>query len=316
MSPPITVVIPNFNGGHLLARNLPSVIAAVEHYANDSEIIVVDDGSKDDSLAILRQSFPQIKVVQHQTNKGFSEAIYSGVTASRHELLFLLNSDVELNNDCLAPLVQYFDDNDSVFSVSPCIFSETGAIDRHSWNVRKFQWGSLKAIPWTLENARKQRASKKLKTLYSSGGSMLVSKPRFLALGGFHPLYKPFYSEDVDLGLRAWRRGWSSYFEPNSTVIHQKQGSIKENVKRNHIKRIRRRNSYLLEWVHWPLWRIFTMAVPLSIWQLLGELILLDMVNVGGFFLAIPKIPAAIKARKELASSARFSFDEVIDSVG
>jgi hypothetical protein len=58
------------------------------------------------------------------------------------------------------------------------------------------------------------------------------------------------------------------------------------------------------------------MAVPLSIWQLLGELILLDMVNVGGFFLAIPKIPAAIKARKELASSARFSFDEVIDSVG
>ena len=137
----------------------------------------------------------------------------------------------------------------------------------------------------------------------------------FMALGGFHALFKPFYGEDYDLGLRAWRRGWRSYFEPNASVIHQHQGSIKDNVKRAYVKRVRRRNKIVLEWMHLPSWRLWTSVIPLSIWQLLGEIVLLDKVNVMGFWSALFRIPAVLRERRALAHTQRMSLDQILEQV-
>lgn len=314
MSMPVTIIIPNFNGAHLLKRNLPSVIAAAGNYSGGASIIVVDDGSSDDSLQVLNQLFPAVRVVPHPRNRGFAEAVHSGVHAAETELLLLLNSDVQPHPECIKPLVEYFQDT-STFSVSPCVFDEDGNVDRHAWHVRQYQASGLKLIPWKLEDARAKRAASRLKTLYASGGSMLVRKSMFLELRGFSPIFKPFYSEDYDLGLRAWRRGWASYFEPYSTVVHQKQGSIKDNVRRNRVKRIRRRNKYLLEWIHTPLWRLWVMMIPMSLWRVLGEIVLLDKVNVAGFFSAIVQLPAVLRERSKLRKTDKYTLDEVVGMV-
>ncbi len=289
-------------------------MAASKACSLKAHIIVVDDGSSDNSLLVLEQQFPYVEVIVHEHNRGFSEAVHSGVHAADTELLFLLNSDVQININCLESLAEYFNESD-VFSVCPLILNEVGAVTRHSWNRRQFTFGNLKPVEWDLNQAVRLRTIRKLSTLYASGGSMMVRKSMFLELNGFNPLYKPFYSEDFDLGLRAWRRGWRSYFEPNVSVVHQSKGSIKENVRRAYVKQVRRRNNYILEWSHLPAIRLFTTVIPLTIWQLLGELLLLDLVNLKGFVTALPKIRAVIAARSEIKKNQRFSFIEILKEI-
>lgn len=312
MTSPITVIIPNYSGAKLLRKNLPSVKAACEAYDEQCSIIVVDDGSADESLLVLQHEFPEIEVVIHDKNKGFAEAIHSGVHAAKTELLFLLNSDVEVQAGIFAPLVSYFDDPNT-FSVNPLIYDEQGEVKRHSWNLRQFKAGTLKLMPWNLNDAVNRRKNgEKLATAYAHGGSFMVRKSMFQSLNGFHPIYKPFYSEDYDLGLRAWRKGWSSYFEPSVHIIHQSLGSIRSNVKFKYVKSIRRRNRYFLEWTHLSPAQLLFSNIPLSILQLLGELLLLDRVNLKGFGLAILKIPEVVKARQELKTGQKLTLSDTL----
>ncbi|HZV98557.1 MAG TPA: glycosyltransferase family 2 protein [Methylophilaceae bacterium] len=312
--PPISILIPNYNGAHLLIKNLPSVIEASKAYPSHVDLIVVDDGSADNSLTILSTNFPEIKVVAHAENKGFSEAIFSGVQAAETEVMFLLNTDVQINADCLKVLAGYFADL-GVFSVSPLILNENEVVSRHSWNRREFKFGKFSALDWELTKAQSIRKQQKLPALYTSGGSMMVRKSMFMQLKGFHPLYKPFYSEDFDLGLRAWRRGWPSYFEPNVSVVHQSKGSIKENVKRAYVKQVRRRNHYILEWSHIPVTRLFTSVFLYTAWKLLGEIILLDKTNLKGFITALPRIKEIVRFRLELKSTEVYGLDEVLEKL-
>jgi len=312
MNKPLTVVIPNYNGAHLLRKNLPSVIEAGKFYGDQFFIVVVDDGSVDNSVEVLRQEFPSVHLVIHEENKGFAEAVHSGVKAATSELLFLLNSDVEVEKNIFPVLVGYFDDP-TTFSVNPLIYDEESNVKRHSWNLRQFQNGRLKLLSWNLSEALRRKAGgEKLPTAYAHGGSFLVRKSMFMELGGFHPIYKPFYSEDYDLGLRAWRRGWASYFEPNVSIVHARMGSIRTNVKFKYIKTIRRRNRYFLEWTHLSPKQLWLSAIPLSILQLIGEFLLIDIVNLKGFYLALGKIPEVIQARNALKAREKLSIEDVL----
>ena len=315
MSTPVTVVIPNFNGTKLLRKNLPSVLQAARQYVPIASVIVVDDGSKDDSIQVLRTEFPDVKIVIHEQNMGFAEAVHSGVNAVETELIMLLNSDVSVEENLLESLVPYFD-SPATFSVNPLICDEAGELKRHSWNLRQFKRGSLKLLDWSLDKAIAiKQSGNQLPTLYGHGGSMMLRKSMFLALGGFHPIYKPFYSEDYDLGIRAWRRGWGSYFEPNVSIVHQSVGSIREHVKMQYVKCIRRRNRYLLEWIHLTPSQLVFSAIPLSLLQLLGELLILDKTNLKAFYLALTKIPEAMAARREINNSQKMSLNDVLDII-
>ncbi|MBA3695878.1 MAG: glycosyltransferase family 2 protein [Methylotenera sp.] len=315
MSAPVTVVIPNFNGTKLLRKNLPSVLKAAQQYVPPAYVIVVDDGSKDDSVQVLRTEFPEIKLVIHEQNKGFAEAVHSGIAAAETELIMLLNSDVNVEKDLLESLVHYFDNPDT-FSVNPLIYDEAGVSKRHSWNLRQFKKGSLKLLDWSLGKAETIRQSgNQLPTLYGHGGSMMLRRSMFQSLGGFHPIYKPFYSEDYDLGIRAWRRGWSSFFEPNVSIVHQSIGSIREHVKMQYVKCIRRRNRYLLEWIHLTPSQLIFSAIPFSLLQLLGELLIFDKTNLKGFLLAITKIPEVMLARREINKTQTMSLNDVLNII-
>lgn len=315
MQPPITVVIPNYNGAHLLRKNIPSVKAALNVYCPKSTIIVVDDGSKDESLQVLKNEFPEIQIVVHAQNKGFAEAIHSGVKAAETELLFLLNSDVEVALNIFEPLVEYFD-SPNTFAVNPLILDESGQVKRHSWNLRRIQGGHLKLLDWDLNEALNRRSEDDwLPTVYAHGGSFMVRKSMFLALHGFHPIYKPFYSEDYDLGIRAWRMGWGSYFEPSVSIVHQSVGSIRANTKMKLVKCTRRRNRYLLEWIHFPLWQLLFKGLPFNLLQLLGEVLTMDFVNLKGFYLALLKLPEVILVRRKLSEDKAVSLTEVLKEI-
>ena len=117
---PVSIIIPNFNGEQILPRALTSVTEAARAYEGKNEIIVVDDASRDSSTALISQNFPDINLIRHENNRGFAEAVHSGVKAAEYPIILLLNSDVYPERDFLAPLMRWFHREDT-FSVSPLI---------------------------------------------------------------------------------------------------------------------------------------------------------------------------------------------------
>src|SRR5579863_5162978 len=115
-----SIVIPNWKGRDLLEKYLPSVIAAVEDHPG-SEIIVVDNGSDDGSVELMRERFPEVTVLALPQNLGFGGGSNAGFRAAKNDIVVLLNSDMRVDRGFLAPLLDGFQD-ENTFAVSCQIF--------------------------------------------------------------------------------------------------------------------------------------------------------------------------------------------------
>lgn len=139
---------------------------------------------------------------------------------------------------------------------------------------------------------RAQHDDEPLLSLFASGGSMAVRKNMFLELQGFHPLYRPFYCEDRDLGTRAWKRGWKTYCEPQSRVIHDHSGTstIRRHFSPFKVHFTSSRNKFIYLWLHLSPGEIVLSHIPWLIPRLLGRLASLDIAFVLGFFAALTAV--------------------------
>ena len=298
---PVSLIIPNYNGEQILPRALTSVTEAVRAYAGQSEIIVVDDASQDNSIDLISQNFPDIKLVRHEVNKGFSGAIHTGVQAAVYPIVILLNSDVYPDRHFIDPLIRWFDREDT-FSVSPLILDQGGNPVRVSWNLVKLLRGEIRSSNWDLANALElMRKRQSLKSLFAVGGTAAIRKEMFLQLGGFLSIYRPFYYEDRDLGTRAWKLGWKTYFEPESKVVHDHSSTIKRFFPNKKIKIIRRRNRLFYLWLHLSTARLFFSHIPWILVRLLSRLLRFDTVYALALFSALLKVGEVIKLRSSPA---------------
>jgi GT2 family glycosyltransferase len=308
--PPVTVVIPNYNGAHLLRRNLPAVLTAAAAYPGGCAVVVVDDGSQDGSAAEVRAEFPGVRLVEHPVNRGFAEAVHSGVAAAESELLVFLNSDVRPEPDSFAPLARHFAAPE-MFAVAPLVLEEEGGVNPVSWRCYGIERGRFRPLKWRFDP--EQAAPRK--SLFASGGSVMLRKSMFEALGGFAPIFKPFYSEDFDLGLRAWRRGWTTLFDPASRVVHGKSGSIKENVARNRIRAVRIRNHFLLEWMHVPTRDLLLRLLPGYALQSLTRLVTGNVAYFQGLSGALKRLPEAWRLRAAIERQSTRGFWDILAEV-
>ncbi|HUH37456.1 MAG TPA: glycosyltransferase [Spongiibacteraceae bacterium] len=325
-----SVVIPNYNGADLLAKNIPFVEQAVLYFReeisrrsdlkqilsfNSSEIIVVDDCSTDDSLDILRTSFPGVTVATHSENKGYSDAVYTGILRAKNEIIILLNSDVAPNKNALLPLLSHFVHQD-VFATSPLILDESGAPIKVSLNLPLLRRGKLELSEW-----RRPRASGPADNLctrfhlFGSGGSVALRREVFLKLGGFTPLFRPFYYEDMELGIKAWRAGWKILFEPKSVVVHPQGSTIRKHNSRTKIKAVMQRNRLMMHWIHLPIADLVTAHCPYLVLRYVEHTLKINFIAWKGLFMAIVKIPDVFAERKNIKKAYTKSLRAVIDAI-
>jgi GT2 family glycosyltransferase len=230
----ILAIMPNFNGEELLEKSLPKLIDAMKVPQNGIiEIIVVDDGSIDESVNLLKKKFPEVKIIKHTVNRGFSSAVNTGVRGAKGDLILLINNDVLPNNDFLEHVQLDFNDK-TMFAVS---LHEKG----YGYAKGSFADGYIQL-------AMGKEEDKKHSSFYVSGGSGVFRKNIWVELGGMdEKLLSPFYWEDIDLCYRALKRGYKLLWEPNGLVEHHHESTI-GGMPKSKVARIRERNQLLMLW--------------------------------------------------------------------
>jgi len=215
----ISVVIPSRNGRELLARLLPGAIGQIRQIGG--EIVVVDNGSEDGTGNFLRESYPEVVTEHHQSHLSFARAVNLGIRKSRYAHVCLLNNDMLLAEGFLAALLAAFEKVPDLFCATAQIFfpeglrrEETGkAIMPFASDRQPTDFPIRCDLPYPGEDLSY--------VLYGSGGCSLYDAGKLLALGGMDEIYEPAYVEDLDLGFRAWQRGWPSLFTAGAQVVHQ-----------------------------------------------------------------------------------------------
>ncbi len=234
----VSVVIPSWNSEKQLKQNLRYVYAAAREV--DAEIVIVDDASSfDQSQAYLQKQaeLGKIRYYANPTNQGFSYTVNRGVDLAKGEIVILLNTDVRPSKVAFKTCLRLFE-NPDVFAVT---FNSGEAWMGGHWRDGLFQ--HFKVEP-NQHNRHSLNPS-----LWASGGQAAFDKKKWQQLGGMDLLYKPFYWEDVDLGYRAWKRGWQILWDPKAKVVHDHQKSvIANNFSKKYITDTAQRNQFLFIW--------------------------------------------------------------------
>lgn len=236
-----SIVIPAWNSEAQLKQNLASVLKAAA--AISAEIIVVDDASSDLTVTYLKSLGKRIQVVANSVNLGFAQTVNKGIGIARGDIVILLNTDVRPEADCFSRCLKQFQ-HDDIFAVT---FNSNNSWAGGWWRDGLLQHERIVA---NVSNQHQLNPS-----LWASGGQAAFDRKKWVVLGGMDPLYTPFYWEDVDLGYRAWKRGWRIVWDPDAHVVHDHQSSvIKSNFSPKYIHFISMRNQFLFVWknIHDP----------------------------------------------------------------
>jgi GT2 family glycosyltransferase len=239
----VCLAILNYNGKKHLERLLPTACVAAKNFSGTCTVVVLDNQSTDADVAWIEREFPSLQTIVAPKNDFLFS--YNSLAQKRtEEILVLLNNDLKVDNDFLAPLVRHFESPD-VFSVSAQSYDWNGGEITSGPARLEFKTGFY---AWSFDTQHQQTCH----TLFTSGGFMAVDRNKFVELGGFNRLFAPAYCEDVDLCFRAWRRGWRCIYEPDSVVWHRHQASWSDHSFRS-LDSLELRNLLLMQWSTFPM---------------------------------------------------------------
>jgi GT2 family glycosyltransferase len=233
------VVILNFNGKDFLGRFLPSLLD--KNFDYQADIYVADNGSGDNSVDFLRKNFPDVKLIQLSENYGFAGGYNNALEQIRtYQYYVLLNSDVEVTQNWLQPLVEYLDNHEDTVAVQPKILSflnkdkfeyagaAGGFIDR--WGF-PFCRGRIFTTLET-DNAQYDNVAD---IFWATGACFAVRAADFWAAGGFDNDFFA-HQEEIDLCWRFRARGRRIVCVPQSVVFHLGGGTLStENPRKTYL---------------------------------------------------------------------------------
>jgi GT2 family glycosyltransferase len=295
----ISIVIPTWRGRHLLETYLPSVFDAVEVYRRsgrgDAEIVVVDDAGGDDTPVWLASHYAdRLTLKVHPQNRGFAAACQTGFELARFPVALLLNNDVRLAPDCIAPMVEHFADP-AVFAVTGKIFNQKGDVFCNGGKVARFRRGMWS----TYENydvMAETQPDLPLLSFTAIGAFSSFDRLKFLDVGGFDPLAAMV--EDVEISYRGWKRGWLVQYEPRSVAYHDASQTMDRRYRRRALDKLSRRSRILMHWMLLHDRRMFRQHLFAIAARFLMGWLILDWRFYWAVFTGLANLPVIARKRQ------------------
>ena len=222
----IAIVILNWNGKSLLERFLPNL---VEHSSNAS-IFIADNASTDDSLNFIKKKFPSIKIIINKINNGYAKGYNDALKHINSDYFVLINSDIEVTEKWLSPIINLMDKNTNIAACQPKILDYK--------NRKKFEYagasgGFIDNLGYPFCRGRifnnieedKGQYNNATEVFWASGACLFVRSSQFWEVKGFDEDFFA-HQEEIDLCWRLKNRGYITMVEPKSLVYHVGGGTL------------------------------------------------------------------------------------------
>ncbi len=286
-SPTVAIVILNWNGRKFLKEFLPSVLNS--DYSN-KRIIVADNASTDDSISFLQSHYPQVEILQNSTNEGFAKGYNTALKQVTADYYVLLNSDVEVNSNWIAPIIELMEADASIAACQPKILSYA---QKDSFEYAGAAGGWLDKFGYPFSRGRifdvceidKGQYNDAAPCFWATGAALFVKAAIYHELGGLDEYFFA-HQEEIDFCWRLQLAGYKVYVQPSSIVHHVGGGTLpKGNSRKTYLNF---RNNLIMLYKNLSagaaLWKIpFRFSLDaISAWKSL-------LSGDSGYFLAIMK---------------------------
>lgn len=292
VNPLISIIILNYNSGNLLKDCVASILKITDE---SYEIIVVDNKSKDGSQNDCKEQFPQIKLIQNNENMGFCEGNNVGIRSTKGKFVVLLNPDTKVEKNLFKEfLSEYNRKGEGLFQPKLLTMDEPTKINSTGNMIHIFGFGYSRGKG--VEDTNQYDDNREIN--YPSGACLFTSKKILDEIGILDPFLWA-YHDDLELGWRAAKSGFKSFFVPNAIVYHKESSNFKWSKKK----------FFLLE--RNRLYCLLTQYSKKTFRKLLPYLILVEIivffyyVKKGLFFEKIKGYKEIIKNRKQISTKQK-----------
>ncbi|WP_323757054.1 glycosyltransferase family 2 protein [Roseivirga sp.] len=222
----ISVALLNYNGKTHLENFLPSVV----QFSNGYDIVVIDNGSTDDTLEFLKSNYPTVRVISYAENSGFCGGYNKALKELEHEFVVLLNTDVQVTEGWIDPILKLMESDSNLAAVQPKILDLK---KKTHFEYAGASGGYLDILGYPFCRGRvfhtieedKNQYQETQDVFWASGASLFVRRSAYFEAGG---LDEDFFAhmEEIDLCWRFWNLGYKVKVCPESVVYHLGGGTL------------------------------------------------------------------------------------------
>ncbi len=241
------IVILNYNGKNWLEKFLPTVIL----HSSIAEIFVIDNASTDDSVQYLKLNFPTVSIIINKENHGFAGGYNVGLKSIDAEIYCLLNSDVEVTENWIEPVLNLFKTDKNIAAIQPKILSFA---DKSKFEFAGAAGGMIDNLGYPFCRGRifedveldKGQYEDETEIFWASGCALFIRSADFWAENGFDERFFA-HQEEIDLCWRLKNAGKKIFYTSNSTVYHVGGGTLNKTNPRKTFLNIRNNLTMLLK---------------------------------------------------------------------
>lgn len=252
----IAVVILNWNGAKLLEQFLPSIVA----YSEEAKIYVADNASTDNSIEVIKTQFPQVTIIKNDGNFGFANGYNVALQQVEEPYYALVNSDIEVTENWLSPILSIFDNEPNIGIIQPKIldyknkayFEYAGAAGGF---IDQFGYPYCRGRIFDTIEKDNGQYDDETEIFWASGACLFIRKDIYRTLNGFDDDFFA-HQEEIDLCWRAFNLGFKAKYTSKSVVYHVGGATLNESNPRKTFLNFR--NSLLMLVKNLPEGKLFT----------------------------------------------------------
>ena len=226
----LAIVILNWNGQKFLEQFLPTLVGFLPDYA---EIVVADNASTDDSVEFLKNSYPSIRLIENSKNEGFAKGYNLALRQVEAQYYCLLNSDIEVTEHWIEPVVEMMDGNEKIAAVQPKLLSyhQRGVFEyagAAGGFVDKYGYPFCRGRVFSNLEKDNGQYDTEMDIFWATGAALFVRSDVYRTMGG---LDDDFFAhmEEIDFCWRLKNAGYKIKFCPQSVVYHIGGGTLPKN---------------------------------------------------------------------------------------